>query len=398
MKRILLLTCLLLSCVTSTAAQRPTKVGSAGMVTISLLPGDNILSYGRMPDKKDNPRASSPLCAFNHGFRKGDVLIVSLNNKHIETLKFDGEHWYNQYGELADRHILDMSNEVSYRLLREVNEKTEICVGFLFTSDVGDYVISRRSAMSTPTLGSSAPLEIVVNDATWKYKKTQQGIVVLDANHPTSERIIVPNEIEGLPVVEISGYVFSGYKNKGAKIYSITIPASVRYIGRFHINPFRNISSLKEINVDADNPNFISLDGVLYTRDRRELIAAPQCVTPRGIVDEIKIIHEGAFAGCRNIGLLMLPVGIEKIGAAAFMGCHNLHAVLIPETVKSTEKAAFSYCPNLSIIDYMPLRAPKADAFERLSPTCIIRVRRESSGWNVSIPGSWNGMRIEYID
>ena len=57
-----------------------------------------------------------------------------------------------------------------------------------------------------------------------------------------------------------------------SSLTSITIPNSVTSIGEW---AFSRCSSLTSINVDANNANYCSIDGVLFSKDKTILIQFP---------------------------------------------------------------------------------------------------------------------------
>lgn len=107
---------------------------------------------------------------------------------------------------------------------------------------------------------------------------------------------------------------------------------------------FYNCLNLKAINVDESNPVFCSVDGVLFSKDRRVLLAYPNAhgkeyYVPDGVVE----IGHFAFKTCRDVEIVHLPDSVMKIGHNAFYQCDNLKIVYLPNGLKeigdATEKA-----------------------------------------------------------
>ena len=115
---------------------------------------------------------------------------------------------------------------------------------------------------------------------------------------------------------------------------------------------FSNCNNLKEINVDSENKNYCSLNGVLFSKDMIEIIQYPigkidsTFVIPNGV---IRII-EGAFKDCANLKTINLPISIGYIEKEAFYGCSNLRKIDIPDEVTSIGYSSFYKCINLASI------------------------------------------------
>lgn len=97
---------------------------------------------------------------------------------------------------------------------------------------------------------------------------------------------------EYYPIVRIDDNTFAGC----SWITWINIPASIKTIGR---NVFWGCKNLNEIHVDANNPYFTSVDGVLYNKDMTMLIKFPAGKDARSftVPETVKEIAEDAFEG-----------------------------------------------------------------------------------------------------
>ena len=94
-----------------------------------------------------------------------------------------------------------------------------------------------------------------------------------------------------------------------------------------------------------------------------------------------------------------IPDGVTSIGNDAFSDCIALTSVTIPESVTNIGDNAFSLCGKLTSVMFLG-DAPSVglDCFDKVNDSCTVYVSRGSSGWNVPIPGTWNGLSIEYLD
>lgn len=108
------------------------------------------------------------------------------------------------------------------------------------------------------------------------------------------------------------------------QITSVTLPKSVRWIGDA---AFGENKKLEKIEVASDNPFLKSVDGVLYTKDGRVLLAYPAGKTDKTYkVDaKVKYIARGAFAGAVNLEKIELPKGLFSVEDYAFKDFRLVH-------------------------------------------------------------------------
>ncbi len=97
---------------------------------------------------------------------------------------------------------------------------------------------------------------------------------------------------------------------------------------------FYDCTNLSAINVDEANPEFCSIDGVLYTKDCKKLIAYPNAHGKEYIVpDGVEEIGHFAFKSCRSIEIIRIPNSLKIIGNNAFYQCTNLKKVYLPDGI-----------------------------------------------------------------
>ena len=126
---------------------------------------------------------------------------------------------------------------------------------------------------------------------------------------------------------------------------SVTIGKSVIGIGEW---AFGECTSLTAIMVDALNPSYRSLDGVLFNKSQSTLI---QCPSVRSgsyeIPGSVTDIESYAFYLCIGLTGVEIPDSVNTIGSYAFYACSGLTSVTIPDSVTSIGECAFSGCTGL---------------------------------------------------
>ena len=106
----------------------------------------------------------------------------------------------------------------------------------------------------------------------------------------------------------------------------ITIPSGVTH--SLSYKNFAGCTSLTQIRVSARNPVYMSADGMLCTRDGRELLCCPE-----GLQGEVTV-----------------PEGVASVGESVFYGRKGLTSVVLPESVTRIGRDAFAACPDLASV------------------------------------------------
>ena len=172
-------------------------------------------------------------------------------------------------------------------------------------------------------------------------------------------QVTIPNS-----VTDIGIEAFCGCES----LTQVTIPGSVKTIGKY---AFSSCKALEQINVDNANTAYSSADGVLFNKDKTELIIYPKgkkesnyiipgsvktiklsafsangFITRISIPDAVTTIESSAFNKCNALAEMTLGKGVTHIGNFAFFGC-AIRQLTIPNSVKVIEGYAFNSCKSL---------------------------------------------------
>ena len=201
-----------------------------------------------------------------------------------------------------------------------------------------------------------------------------EGITTISAEAFSALRslksVSLPNSL-----TEIGGGAFY----KCTSLESITIPAAVSTIGP---GAFQNCTSLTSIDVSPGSLYFTSVDGILFSKDLKTLIAYPagksgaSYTVPAGTVTigagafsfnqhlqdvilpaGVTSIEEEAFFGCFNLSSINFPKGLQTIGGEAFV-VTKLESVTLPQSLTLIGDGAFLYCENLKSVEVLSDELP----------------------------------------
>ncbi len=213
----------------------------------------------------------------------------------------------------------------------------------------------------------------------FKWKRNDNGGVTITDYTGKRGNVVIPDRIGGKTVTEIGWYAFEDCTG----LTSVTIPDSVTTIadGAFSdctgltsvtipdrvmdINngAFVGCTGLTSINVNKDNKNFTSDNGVLFNKDKSILEMYPE--GKKGaytISDSVTRIGSCAFRGCNGLTSVTIPDSVTNIDDFAFFRCNGLTSITIPDSVTEIGYRAFLNCTELRSVD-MPDSVTKIDVW-----------------------------------
>ena len=183
------------------------------------------------------------------------------------------------------------------------------------------------------------------------------------------ESVTIPDSVR-----EIEDEAFRGC----VSLVSITIPASVREI---EDDAFLGCSSLDSIEVDSGNRAYSSIDGALYSKNKKVLRCCPGKRTSFVIPSSVTVIGDSAFRGCGSLESVVIPDSVRGIEDEAFRDCASLKEITIPDSVREIEDEAFRDCALLESVTIPSSVREIGDNVFRGCPKLTISAESGSYAW-----------------
>ena len=141
-------------------------------------------------------------------------------------------------------------------------------------------------------------------------------------------------------ITKIENVVFEGCDS----LTEVTLPASLTHLGN---GAFNNCAGLTSLNVTAGNADFSSQNGVLYDKDKTELLLYPMAKsdTDFTVPDSVTSIASYAFKGARYLENVTAG-DLTSIESSAFMNCESLTS-FSAKSLGKVEFQAFYDSPTL---------------------------------------------------
>lgn len=160
----------------------------------------------------------------------------------------------------------------------------------------------------------------------------------------TEKDLVIPSEIEGVPVVSIHQSAFRDDKN----IESVVLPDSITHIDD---TAFAGCTNLKSIKLSS---NLKEIEGDAFKNTALESIVIPASL------EKVEITYYydsygtntpmGPFSYCKNLTSITFEEGTTRTPDNVLAGCNNLTEVVLPQSVTAIGKGTFEYCKGIETL------------------------------------------------
>ena len=216
--------------------------------------------------------------------------------------------------------------------------KTKKFAAILLSALILSSSFSILSVSAATVVNDTAVVSVnsTLTSGNYQYKVLDDNTICISRYIGDETNATIPAKINGLTVTTIGKNAFAQ-----TGLGCLNIPASITDIKP---NAFK-FSGFNKIEVDKNNLNYTSINGVLFSKDKTVLLAYPKenSATSYIIPDGVKIIESTAFMGTSNLNSIVIPNGVTTIKENAFYLCINLKNVSIPTSVKSIGRDAFDF-------------------------------------------------------
>lgn len=346
------------------------------------------------------------------GLKIGDTVILNPDDVPAETYNIhlsdgtllwdeaDGADHYEVFcgGSLLDNCIAN--NSMGFKLAMSLN-------GY----KPGRYQLDVYAVYADETrklLGSvDYDYGVTVSDKNmFAYSENDDGTVTITGGNIVTPNLEIPAELEGKKVSAIGMNAFTGNNvitdlvipegvttlywycfNTCENLETVTLPDSLEFIDswafercsklktinvpanvtRINGGAFAQNSSMTSITCDPANKNYVSVNGVLFTKDMKELVAypggiqggytVPATVNHIGdaafygalgldsvtILGNLDFIGFEAFAECSKLTDVAIRDGVNYVGYWAFRGCDGIKSLTVPQSVTNIGNQAFGF-------------------------------------------------------
>lgn len=341
------------------------------------------------------------------GLKAGDVVVINQNDIRIflvdDMILWDAVVGADHYEIFCGDSLLDnciANNSMGFKLAMSLN-------GY----KPGRYQLDVYAVYADETrklLGSvDYDYGVTVSDKNmYAYSENDDGTVTITGGNIVTPKLEIPAELEGKKVSAIGMNAFTGNNvitdlvipegvksldwycfNTCENLETVTLPDSLEFIDswafercsklktisipanvtRINGGAFAQNSSMTSITCDPANKNYVSVNGVLFTKDMKELVAypggiqggytVPATVNHIGdaafygalgldsvtILGNLDFIGFEAFAECSKLTDVAIRDGVNYVGYWAFRGCDGIKTLTVPQSVTNIGNQAFGF-------------------------------------------------------
>ena len=204
-------------------------------------------------------------------------------------------------------------------------------------------------AIAVSSWSAKAQTTFRVGGITYEITAGSTVKVIFNDTVAYSGNVIIPDTVQYTSIKYAVTAIGEGAFSGNESLKTVSIPVSVTSIGEY---AFTGCDSLNAITVASANTAFLSLSGVLYSKDTTRLLQYPigASAISYTIHDSVRVIGKAAFAFDTKLTHIIMPDGLRTIEEEAFLECIALVDADIPDKDTLIGSAAFSGCVALKTI------------------------------------------------
>ena len=193
-------------------------------------------------------------------------------------------------------------------------------------------------------------------------------------------------------VTEIEDFAFCNCDS----LQKVSVPKTVTKMSTYS---FHDCPALTAINVASDNPNYCSVNGVLFNKDKTTLMRYPQAKKDESYTtpDTITYIHEDAFSKNPYLKSVTIKGKPSRITYRVFEHCTALTSVKFPDTLLYIDERAFNGCTSLKTL-HLPVSVKSIRAKAFVDCNKLSKITVDSANPNVvSVDGVVYTKDMKYL-
>ena len=161
------------------------------------------------------------------------------------------------------------------------------------------------------------------------------------------------NEVNlNLAAIPATSIKLSGDYDQSLRSYvgTLTLPSGVTSIDITNGTGYYSPQYVESFVIAAENTAYSTVDGVLFSKDGKKLIAYPhrKPTVIYTIPDGVTTIGQYAFYNADDLETVVIPEGVTKIEQYAFADCNNIYECILPSSLTDIGQNAFHYCNHLA--------------------------------------------------
>lgn len=170
-------------------------------------------------------------------------------------------------------------------------------------------------------------------------------------------------------------------------IEKVNIPASMVDI---RVDMFEDFENVIEINVDEQNEKLTSIDGALYTKDKKTLIKYPVGREEKTVYlnNEIEAIGDFAMVFAQNTENVCLGDNVKSIGVCSLGDgvCHTkISHIFVPSSVVDMKTSSFNYYDDYSSVVIGGKKGSYAEKFCLENEILFVEANKDNLDWFFSL-------------